>query len=88
MNSLKILGNSYKESNTPSCHTLMAIKNKPKRIDDETTPQLESANAICSQISSCSHGAKLVRDWTVDQVCQFVESIPSCKHYVEVSLLN
>ena len=54
--------------------------------EDENTSNLQNEPSICSQISTCSHGAKLVRDWTIENVCQFVESIESCKQYVEVRI--
>ena len=61
---------------------------KPKPTEEETTSQLDSVPSLCSQLSPCSHGAKLVRDWTVKDVCQFVESMDACKLYSEVSLCN
>ena len=41
--------------------------------------------SLCSQISTCCHSANLIRDWTVKDVCKFVESIEDCKPYAEVS---
>jgi hypothetical protein len=61
---------------------------KKEPIAEHTTSQLESIPSLCSQLSPCSHGAKLVKDWTVNDVCQFVESIEPCKSYVEVSFFT
>ena len=61
---------------------------KEEPIAEDTTSQLESIPSLCSQLSPCSHGAKLVKDWTVNDVCQFVESIEPCKSYVEVSFIT
>ena len=42
----------------------------------------------CLQMVPCSHEAKVIKDWTVDQVSQFVETIDELKPYVKVSSLS
>ena len=43
-------------------------------------------NSLCSQLIPCSHEARLVKEWTVDQVCQFLSTIKDCDMYVKVRL--
>ena len=54
---------------------------------DDTAYGLNKVPSLCTQIAPCSHEAKLVRAWSVDDVCQFVASIEMCKPYVKVSLM-
>ena len=80
------ISNADKALNISSYHDVNGRKGYPENTGDEPLFKPEKVPSICSQISPCSHGAKLVRDWTVDNVCHFVESIESCKQYVEVGI--
>lgn len=40
--------------------------------------------SLCSQIAPCSHEAKMIKDWTVEEVCEFVMSVELCQPYVQV----
>ena len=84
-NTSELLHRRVKEFDSPLSNTSTRRKTESNSAEDEnTSSSLENLPSICSQISTCSHGAKLVRDWTIENVCQFVESIESCKHYVKV----
>ena len=82
---MNLLDNIENKSEISFHHDGLRIKNNQENKEVETSLHVENATSISPQISSCSHGAKLVRDWTVNQVCQFVESIESCRQYAEVS---
>ena len=45
----------------------------------------ESVTSLCSLIAPCSHEAKLIKDWTVEDVCNFVISVELCQPYVQVN---
>ena len=72
----------------PSLQNISNHSNPPASPERDTVSRFSSVPSLCSQISPCSHGAEMVRDWTVDDVCQFVDSMEVCKPYVEVSLNN
>ena len=82
---MNLLDNTENKSDISFHHDGLRIKHNQENPEDETSPHIEKATSVSPKISTCSHGAKLVRDWTVDQVCQFVESIQSCRQYAKVS---
>ena len=85
-NASELLRRRDKELESPLSNTSTRRNTDTQSAEDENSSNLQNIPSICSQISTCSHGAKLVRDWTTENVCQFVESIESCKQYVEVRI--
>ena len=82
---MNLLDNAENKSDISFHLDGLRIKHNQEDPEDETSPHIEKETFVSPKISSCSHGANLVRDWTVDQVCQFVESIQSCRQYAKVS---
>ena len=46
---------------------------------DSNTPNV----SLCNLVSPCSHEAKEVKTWNVDDVCKFVASVELCQPFVE-----
>ena len=69
---------------------LSAESTPAKRIRKSSggTDSNTSAVSLCSLVSPCSHEAKEVKTWSVEDVCKFVASVELCQPFVEVSTLN
>ena len=80
--------NSTKESQIPFKMKLGNVRNHTAEALQDGILEVDAdLPSLCSQIAPCSHEARLVRDWTVDDVCQFVASIEICAPYSEVRTL-
>ena len=68
---------------------LSAESTPAKRIRQSSggTDSNTSAVSLCSLVSPCSHEAKEVKTWSVEDVCKFVASVELCQPFVEVSTL-
>ena len=62
----------------------------PKRVrrnSGENNEQNMATLSMCNLVTPCSHEAKEVRAWSVDDVCKFVSTIDHCQPFVEVRLI-
>ena len=41
--------------------------------------------SLCNLVSPCSHEAREVKSWSIDDVCKFVSSVEHCQPFVEVN---
>ncbi len=41
--------------------------------------------SLCNLVTPCSHEAKEVKMWSVEDVCKFVASVETCQSFVEVT---
>lgn len=46
----------------------------------------EESVSACNLVSPCSHEAKEVKKWNVDEVCDFVASVELCQPFAEVNI--
>ena len=62
----------------------------PKRIrrntDTDTASSVSNTVSLCSLVSPCSHEAKEVKSWSVEDVCKFVGTVELCQPFVEVNI--
>lgn len=42
--------------------------------------------SLCNLVTPCSHEAKEIKLWSVDDVCKFVASVDLCQPFVEVCM--
>ena len=76
----------------PSALDLTSIDSPPppKRIrrntDPDTASSVSNTVSLCSLVSPCSHEAKEVKSWSVEDVCKFVGTVELCQPFVEVNI--
>ena len=58
---------------------------KRARKSSSSEPALVDTVSLCNLVSPCSHEAREVKSWSVDDVCQFVSSVELCQPFVEVN---
>ena len=58
----------------------------PTNTDNNTTStnNTSSSVSLCNLVSPCSHEAKEVKTWSIEDVCKFVSSVELCQPFVEV----
>lgn len=67
-----------------------AKKDEPVDLSPSPSPSkkqrksCEESVSTCNLVSPCSHEAKEVKNWSVDEVCQFVASVDLCQPFAEV----
>lgn len=77
-----------------SAQTQKDLKRKSESNALDLSPRENSKRSksseisLCNLVSPCSHEAKEVKSWTVEDVCQFVASVELCSPFVEVIRLQ
>ena len=62
----------------------------PTNTDSNTTSTNNTSSSsvsLCNLVSPCSHEAKEVKTWSIEDVCKFVSSVELCQPFVEVIFL-
>ena len=62
----------------------------PTNTDINTTSTNNTSSSsvsLCNLVSPCSHEAKEVKTWSIEDVCKFVSSVELCQPFVEVIFL-
>ena len=62
----------------------------PTNTDNNTTSTNNTSSSsvsLCNLVSPCSHEAKEVKTWSIEDVCKFVSSVELCQPFVEVIFL-
>ena len=57
----------------------------PKRARKSSGETESSTISLCNLVSPCSHEAKEVKSWSIEDVCKFVSTIEHCQPFVEVN---
>jgi len=59
----------------------------PTNTDNNTTTSTNNISSysvsLCNLVSPCSHEAKEVKTWSIEDVCKFVSSVELCQPFVE-----
>ena len=56
-------------------------------VADNASNHTSSSVSLCNLVSPCSHEAKEVKTWSIEDVCKFVASVELCQPFVEVRIL-
>ena len=59
-------------------------KRSRRKSSENASGDQSSTVSLCNLVSPCSHEAKEVKNWGVEQVCRFVSSVEHCQPFVEV----
>ena len=73
------------QRNSTFIFALNSQRSRRKSSENASNADQSSTVSLCNLVSPCSHEAKEVKNWSVEQVCRFVSTVEHCQPFVEVS---